>query len=238
MSPDAAAAAAALCGVAGLAAAPLLRRLPEPEPDPRYAHEGPKQPYVEMAAEPGVRVGIPVVSALAGAVVGLDLGWDWALLLVLPLVPVGVLLSLVDRRTRLLPSRIVLPATVLALLLVLACWLAEGDTDALVRAGIGLVAARSAFWLLWWIRSSGLGFGDVRLAALLGVVLGYLGWGQLLVGLYAGFLLFGVPGLVLAVVRRDRALLRAAYPFGPFLLLGALVGIVLGDEVWARLVTG
>lgn len=238
MHMEAALASALLCGFAGLAVAPLIARLPEPEPDPRYAHEGPKQPYAVLAAGRGVRIAAPLAAAASGAVVGLVLGWTWSLLLVLPMVPAGVALALVDWRTRLLPSRIVLPATGLAILLALGCWLAERDTDALVRAGLGLILARSVLWLLWWFRSSGLGFGDVRLAALLGVVLGYVGWGQLLLGLYAGFLFFGVPGLLLAIVRRDRRVLRTAYPLGPFLLLGALAGLVLGDDLWARLVTG
>ena len=83
-----------------------------------------------------------------------------------------------------------------------------------------------------------MGFGDVRLSAVLGLALGYLGWGELLVGVYSGFLVFGVPGLVVAVVRRDRQLLRTAFPFGPFMLVGALVGIALGPWVWANLVAG
>jgi leader peptidase (prepilin peptidase) / N-methyltransferase len=76
-----------------------------------------------------------------------------------------------------------------------------------------------------------MGFGDVRLAALLGLVLGRLGVAELVVGVYAGFLVFGLPGLLLALVRRDRALLRAAYPFGPFMVVGALIGVLTGPAV-------
>jgi leader peptidase (prepilin peptidase)/N-methyltransferase len=57
-------------------------------------------------------------------------------------------------------------------------------------------------------------------------------------GIYGGFLVFSVPGLALAVVRRDRQLLRVAFPFGPFLLVGALAGIVLGGPLWSDLVAG
>ena len=88
--------------------------------------------------------------------------------------------------------------------------------------------ARSLFWLLWFIHSAGMGFGDVRLAALLGLALGHLGWAELLVGVYSGFLVFGLPGLLLAIVRRDRRLLRTAFPFGPFMVAGALVGVLTG----------
>ena len=80
-----------------------------------------------------------------------------------------------------------------------------------------------------------MGFGDVRLSALLGFVLGYLGWAELLIGVYAAFLEFTLPGLVLAVVLRDRARLKAKVPFGPFLLLGALTGIAFGPWISSSL---
>ena len=86
-----------------------------------------------------------------------------------------------------------LPLTALVVALVLLASALDRDPAALVRAGIGLVAARTVYWLLWRVRSTGLGFGDVRLAAPLGAALGQLGWGQLVVGLYAGFLVFGLP---------------------------------------------
>jgi leader peptidase (prepilin peptidase) / N-methyltransferase len=114
----------------------------------------------------------------------------------------------------------------------------EGDLDALVRAGLGAAAVFAFFFALWWIYPAGMGYGDVRLSAVLGLALGYLGWPELLVGVYGAFLVFSVSGLLVAVVRRERERLRSAYPFGPFLLAGALAGIVLGPEIWSRLVTG
>jgi len=62
----------------------------------------------------------------------------------------------------------------------------------------------------------------------LGFLLAHLGSTAYVVGLYAPFVLFAVPGLLLALVRRDRSLLRRAYPFGPFLVAGAVVGVVVG----------
>ena len=94
---------------------------------------------------------------------------------------------------------------------------------------------RTVFWLLWFIRQAGMGFGDVRLSALLGCALGYVGAGPLLIGIYSAFLLFAVPGLVIAIVRRDRSVLKRAYPFGPFLLAGAWLGIVAGDPLVATI---
>jgi len=158
--------------------------------------------------------------------------------LLLPLAPVGTLLAVVDLRTRLLPRVVVMPATLAAIAYGLVAWPLTDDPDALVRGLVGMVAARAVFWVLWFVRSAGMGFGDVRLSALLGFVLAYLGWPEYAVGLYSGFLVFGLPGLALAVVRRDRSMLKKAYPFGPFLLVGALLGVLLGDPLLDGLALG
>lgn len=211
-----------VCGAAGLLVPALVARLPRPA-------------YADLADRPPRARTVVVVSVLAGALAGPAVGWSWALPSVLVLVPVGVALALVDLRTRLLPKVVVLPLTAVVVALVLLAAALDHDLGALVRAGVGLVGARTVYWLLWRVRSTGLGFGDVRLAAPLGAALGQLGWGQLLVGLYAGFLVFGLPGLVLALVRRDREMLRTAYPFGPAMLVGALVGVLVGEPVLGAL---
>ncbi|WP_343901074.1 A24 family peptidase, partial [Nocardioides aquaticus] len=184
-------------------------------------------------AAPGLARRTAVVGALAARLVAWSVGAEPALVGLVAVVPVAVALGAVDLRTRLLPKVLVLPATawLVAVAAVAALLGGPAETDALVRSLVALVAARTAYWLLWFVRSAGLGFGDVRLAAMVGAGLGQLGWAEVLVGLYAGFLVFGVPGALWALVRRDRSLLRAAYPFGPFLLLGALLGVLLGDVV-------
>ena len=68
---------------------------------------------------------------------------------------------------------------------------------------------------MWVVYPRGLGYGDVRLSGLLGLALGYLGWGEVLVGMYAGFLLGGIIGGVLALAK---VVDRKRYPFGPFML--------------------
>lgn len=198
--------------------------------------EPPKVAYVDLAARPGLALASALTAAVAGGVVAAAVGWSWPLLFLLPTVPVGVLLGYVDLRTKLLPSRVLLPAHAVVIVLAGVCALVTSDGQALVRALLGMVAARSVFWVLWWIRSAGMGFGDVRLSALLGFELAYLGFGELVVGTYASFLLFGLPGLVIAVARRDRTLLRTAFPFGPAMLVGAVVGVVGGSAIWGHLV--
>ena len=240
--------AAVLCGGLGLLVPRLVAAVPEPAP-PEPEVPGPEVPeagvpeagvpepedakplYADLAARPHLAVLAAVVSLVSGALVGAATGWDWPLVWLVPVVPVAVALSYIDWHTRLLPRVLVLPATLAAAVAVLVVGLATGERDAMVRALVAMVAVRSFFWVLWFVRSAGMGFGDVRLAALVGLVLGWVGWGTVAIGVWVGFVAFAVPGLMLAVVRRDRALLRQAFPFGPFMAGGALVGLVWGPAL-------
>ena len=238
VDPAAIALGAVGCSAAGLLVPRLIARIPEPDPDPADLAEHPKPSYAAVAAAPALGAVAAALCLVSGALVGLGVGMAWPLLYLLPLVPVGVALALVDLRTRLLPTAVIRPTLVgVALLGCLTAYL-ERDLDALVRAGIATAVVFGAFFALWWIHPPGMGYGDVRLSAVLGFALGYLGWAEVVVGIYGAFLVFAVPGLLVAVFRRDRALLATAYPFGPFLLGGALAGIVLGEPVWTRLVGG
>ncbi len=234
MHLDAAAVSGVVAAAGGWFVPALIARLPEPEPDPDRDSD-PKEPYSAIAALPGLAWKSALASAACAALVGAAVGREWALVILVPLVPLSVALAVIDWRTRLLPTRLVRPATGVAILLGLIGWAVTRDPDDLVRAAIALVAVRSFFWLLWWFHSAGMGFGDVRLAALLGFALGQLGWGEVVVGVYSGFLIFALPGVLLAIARRDRSLLKSAFPFGPFMLAGALIGVVVGSVVWSSL---
>lgn len=239
---------ALLAGIGGLLVPWLIARLPEPtpsdepvepdqpaEPDQTAEPDQPAEPakmlYADLAARPGLGWRSALSAALAGGLLGWVTGPDWSLLWLVPLVPVGVALSVVDWHTKLLPRVVVVPATLAAIVLVVVVGLAAGDRDALVRSLVGMVGARSLFWVLWFVRSAGMGFGDVRLAALIGLVLGWAGWDELALGIWSSFVLFAVPALVVVVARRDRTLLKRSFPFGPFMVLGALVGLVWGTAL-------
>ena len=243
--------AAVLAGIGGVLVPRLIAWVPEPAPkdevpdEPRDEAdavtgaaadaEPPKMLYADIAARPGLGWRSAVVAVASGGLIGAATGLDWPLLWLVPLVPVGVALSVIDWHTRLLPRVIVVPATLAAIVLVAVFGLATGEREALVRALLGLVLARSFFWVLWFVRSAGMGFGDVRLAAPIGLVLGWVGWGALAIGLWAGFMAFVVPALVVIVGRRDRTLLKRSFPFGPFMVVGALVGLVWGTALAGRI---
>jgi leader peptidase (prepilin peptidase)/N-methyltransferase len=73
----------------------------------------------------------------------------------------------------------------------------------------------------------------VRLSGVVGIVLGYVGTAELVVGVYAGFLLGGIGGALLSLLRIVH---RKNVPFGPFMLVGALAGLLAGD--WLGGLTG
>ena len=247
-------AAALLSGLGGLLVPSLIARVPEPaakQPVPEGAAEGsaadgttaggaaadepPKMLYADIAARPGLAWRSAAISAACAGLVASVTGADWSLLWLVPLTPVAVALSVVDWHTRLLPRVVVVPVTLLAVALVVAIGLATDERDALVRALLAMVVSRSFFWVLWFVRSAGMGFGDVRLAAPVGLVLGWVGWGALAIGIWVAFVAFAVPALALAVARRDRALLKKSFPFGPFMVIGALVGLVWGTALAGRI---
>ncbi|KQT94528.1 hypothetical protein ASG49_06615 [Marmoricola sp. Leaf446] len=245
------------CGLLALPAPALLARLPEPEPEPgapaapepTLAGEPlvetppvavaasplgpppPKEPYAAIAALPGLRLGLVLACALVGAMFGAALGWTGALLYLVPLVPVGAVLLVVDWRTTLLPTRVLHPTYAgLAVLLPLAALL-DGDWGGLLRAGGGWLVVGGWFWVFWAVLHAW-GFGDVRLARVLGPALGYLGWSHALVGLGLMVFLGGIGGVVLSLLRRS---LRRRYPYGPFMLVGAAVAVVAAPVIAAGL---
>jgi leader peptidase (prepilin peptidase)/N-methyltransferase len=137
----------------------------------------------------------------------------------------AVVLGAVDLASHRLPDRVTYPASAVcaALLVVDAAML--GSWGALVR---GLVAAVAAFLVAAGaaaLSAEGLGFGDVKLLGLLGLVLGWVGWGVLLAGVFLGLLTGALVSAALLVTRR--AGWRTAVPFGPPLLTGAVLALAL-----------
>ena len=102
---------------------------------------------------------------------------------------------------------------------------ASGEPKLLVRAAIGWALMGGLYVLLWLVHPAGMGYGDVRLSGILGIVLGYLGVGQLALGAWSAFLLGGLGGVVLVALK---VIDRKHNPFGPWMLIGAVLGLVAG----------
>jgi leader peptidase (prepilin peptidase)/N-methyltransferase len=106
---------------------------------------------------------------------------------------------------------------------------ATGEWGSLRRAAIAGAIGFAVFYVLWFAFPRGVGFGDVRLSGLLGLALGWLGWGEFASGLYGGFFLGSVVGIVLIATRVMTR--KQMVPFGPFMLAGALAGVLLGAQL-------
>ncbi|WP_349898771.1 prepilin peptidase [Parafrigoribacterium soli] len=142
----------------------------------------------------------------------------------------SVVLALIDLDVRRLPNAIVLPAYVVGALLFAVAAMLSGDFAPMLRSAIGCLALGLAYLLMALVIPGGMGFGDVKLAGALGLFLGWAGWGALVVGSIAAFLLGGIFGIILILVRRGGR--KTAIPFGPWMLVGAWIGIVAGNAVW------
>ncbi|WP_028709084.1 prepilin peptidase [Propionicicella superfundia] len=145
------------------------------------------------------------------------------------LAAVTVILTVIDLDTHRLPDVIVLPGYPVAGAGLLVACLLGAPWPSLGRAVAGMAILAGLYGLLRLIRPDGMGGGDVKLAGLLGLYLGWFGWGALAVGTLAGFVLGGLFGI--ALIAFGRAGRRSAIPYGPWMLAGAWLGIVLGEPV-------
>jgi leader peptidase (prepilin peptidase)/N-methyltransferase len=166
-------------------------------------------------------------------------GLGWAIPAYLALAFLCVVLAVIDASTRLLPNRITYPAFPIMLGLLLLASVGLGDLGRLARGLLAALAVGAFFLLLALISPRGMGLGDVKLAPTLGLALGWLSWGAVAFGVFAGFLLGGVAGLAaIALLGLTR---KSLLPFGPWLVTGALLGVLAGADVaawYARSLTG
>jgi leader peptidase (prepilin peptidase)/N-methyltransferase len=145
---------------------------------------------------------------------------------------VGVALSAIDLTHRILPNRIVLPATAVGVVVLVVAALVDGRDmgngdvfEQVLRTVLGGIALFGVYLVLALISPKGMGMGDVKFAGFVGMFLAFDGWRTLLLGAAASFLLAALVGGVLLLARRvDRT---SAIPFGPLMFLGALLALGL-----------
>ncbi|MFI1531264.1 prepilin peptidase [Streptomyces griseus] len=176
------------------------------------------------AYAPGVLA--PLVTAVACVALAAATGARPELVGWLALTPVAVLLAVVDRRVHRLPDPLTLPLAAAAVLLLGGAALLPGHAGSWTSGLLGGLVLGGFYFLLFLINPNGMGFGDVKLALALGVALGWYGWTVLFVGGFAGFLFGAAYGLGLVLLRRAGR--RTGIPFGPFMIGGALTGLLLG----------
>jgi leader peptidase (prepilin peptidase)/N-methyltransferase len=140
-----------------------------------------------------------------------------------------VLMSAVDLEYQIIPNRIVYPTLAVMVPLFGVASAVDDRWGSLARAAIGGAVAFGAFLAIHLAVPRGMGFGDVRLAGLLGFATGWLGLGHTFVGFFAAFVLGAVIGIAaMAVSGAGR---KTRIPFGPFLAAGAVVTVLWGSPV-------
>ncbi|MFG1942998.1 prepilin peptidase [Nonomuraea sp. NPDC048826] len=187
----------------------------EPDPaDPRAEGRAALRALARTRPVPAWPPGHEVITAVVLALVVWRAGWPYAYAAV-----AGTALAVVDRRTTRLPDVLTLPSyPILAATLL--------PTGELPRALLGGLALAACYGLLWLIRPADLGLGDVKLAGLIGMACAAVSWQAWVVAAVGGQLLGALYAVLLLTTRRAGR--RTEFPFGPFMLLGALAALCLG----------
>jgi leader peptidase (prepilin peptidase) / N-methyltransferase len=233
----------ALGGAAGLAAGMVLRgqvamlSVRGGEPDEVCCRECaaplPATPVLPGTPAPlcghcGSWIGAPMAIELAAAAVVAVLfariGFQPVVAAFAFLGVLGVALAQIDVAVQRLPDRLTLagyPALIALLALAAAVTSAWQD---FARALLGGLILGCAYLLLGLLSGGQLGGGDIKLAGLIGLLLGWTGWSALFTGASLGFILAAVVGLALLATRRIAR--RSMISFGPYMLAGALLAIL------------
>ena len=181
----------------------------------------------------------PIIIELATAAIfvlfGLHFGADPALPAFCVLGAALVALVWIDLHEFRLPREITYTAFVLGSIGLVLAALIEDEPERIWKAFVGAAIALAIMGLIYLASRGQMGEGDVRLSPLLGLYLGYLHLGTVPIGLFLGFLIGAVVGVVaMAVGSAGR---KTALPFGPFLAAGTVLAIFIGPEivdlVWA-----
>ncbi len=144
-------------------------------------------------------------------------------------VGVTVALTLTDLDHKLIPNRILFPSSGAAVVLLGLGALVDGQIADYGRAVLGGLVYFAALFVVALIAKGGFGFGDVKLAAFLGLYATYLDWGQLVVAIVLPFVVGGVVSIFLLVTRIKGR--KDAIPFGPYMVIGAYLAVYVGQAI-------
>jgi leader peptidase (prepilin peptidase)/N-methyltransferase len=140
-----------------------------------------------------------------------------------------VVVSSTDLSHGLIPRRLVYPAFVGILVLLVAVAAVDGEWRRLINAGICATASFAVLFAIWWLAPRGIGFGDVRLSALIGLATGWIGLLDVYVAVASAFILGLVIGITISVLRGTGR--RTRIPFAPALAAGAIVAVLWGAPI-------
>jgi leader peptidase (prepilin peptidase) / N-methyltransferase len=180
-------------------------------------------------AEP-ISARYPAVELATGAIfviVALRIGLDWVLPAYLVFIAALLAISIIDLEHYKVPNRIVFPTLGACVAMLAVAALLQDDWGRLGTAFIGSLAASASLLVINLIYPRGMGMGDVKLALLLGLFLGWIDLAHVALGMFLGFLLGAVGGITLIALkvksRKDHV------PFAPFLAGGTFLALLVGD---------
>ena len=172
---------------------------------------------------------VELACAALFAAAGVRFGLSWELPGFLLLFAALLAISAIDLEHFIVPNRIVYPTLFVAIPLMAAAALANGEPERIRSAAIGSVAAWLGLFVVHFISPGGMGFGDVRLSAVIGLFLGWIDVALVLLGLLLGFILGAGIGIALIALRlRGR---KDALPFAPFLAAGAVLAVLFSGPL-------
>ncbi|CAN5428152.1 A24 family peptidase [soil metagenome] len=163
-----------------------------------------------------------------------SIGLTWQLLPALWLIPVCLAISAIDFRTLIVPTRIIWPAFFVTVALSVVAAGVEGEWMWLATAATGLAVLAGPLFIIWFINPKGMGFGDVRLAVLLGWSVGFYAGTKPLAGVLLGLIcmtLAAITGIVIGIVGLSARGRKAKVPFGPAMVIGAFICIALASQI-------
>lgn len=181
-----------------------------------------------------ISIRYPVVELATGALfaaMAAMLGSVWVLVAFWWFSAVAIALVLTDLDFKRIPNRILYPGTVVATMLLGVGAALDGDLAQFGRALLGGAGYFLLLLLVALLARGGFGFGDVKLAALLGQFTAFRSWGSLFTGVVGAFVIGGLLSIGLLVLRRVGR--KDAIPFGPSMVLGAYLGITAGESIAA-----
>ena len=180
---------------------------------------------IDIGKEPLI---LELLAALVFGLFGWKFGLDWALP-AFCVFGVGLIgLSWIDLRTKRLPRQIIYVTAALGVPLLCVAAVARHEPRRMWMMLLGAGIALAFMGIVFFASRGGMGDGDVRLSPLLGAYLGWLNPGLVAVGLFAGFFAGAIVGV--AMMAGGRAGRKTAVPFGPFLALGTIVAVFVGQR--------
>ena len=199
------------------------------EPVDGAATESPESSIEDLALAVPMAV-IPFLAVAFAALMWAGFGNDRVLVSVVPFVVLLAAITVIDLRELRVPNKLTGPAALVALPLLLLAATSDWADLSIGRALVGALAYGGFYFVVWFVYPPGMGFGDVKLAPIIGAQLGLFGWAPLVRSLLLAHLVSGLVAvaiILVGVVTRGRLRFRTAFPFAPFMVIGAVGALAL-----------